>query len=96
MEAGDACGCWDRCVMSKVKVKTVKVTPVVLAKESKDEVNETMQKFKQRLAEKDKAFEAQQTRLLAALEELEERDAILKKTDGETIPGPSSDASSNE
>ena len=89
MEAGDACGCWDRCVMSKVKVKTVKVTPVVLAKESKDEVNETVQELKQRLA----ASEAQQTRLLAALEE---RDAVLKKIDDETIPGPASDASSNE
>ena len=59
MEAGDACGCWDRCVMSKVKVKTVKVTPVVLAEESKDEVNETVQELKQRLAARKHAYEAQ-------------------------------------
>ena len=88
METGDACGCWDRCVMSKVKVKTVKVAPVVLAKESKDDVHETVQELKQRLA----ASEAQQIRLLAALEE---RDAVLKGREGETIPGPASDASSN-
>merc|ERR1711871_1104854 len=76
MEAGDACGGWNKCTRSK-KVRAVKVAPVMPAvtKESKDDADETVEALKQQLATQKAAYNELQAKFKAEL-------------DGAAIDGP--------